>query len=176
MWHWQLFYKIQNSAKELQYLFISRNDIGDEGIEALVPALKNCRHFRLLRADSNPSITTRGWQNFATVLQSPNPYVLVRLYITENNIDDEAAAAFARALVNNHRLSKLDLENNPSITAVGWKALSKTLCDTSSVNAIFLSNHTLNDLGDEVHDNEIIEPLLRLNDGNDEKEGATIKI
>ena len=70
----------------------------------------------------------------------------------------------------------LYLDNNPSITAVGWQSFSQTLCNTSSVNATFLSNHTLFNLGDEADENAIIGPLLDLNERNDKKEVATIKI
>ena len=94
---------LQCSATELQYLYISNNDFGDEGIETLVPALKNCYHLRKLYLSNNPSITTKGWQSLATVLESPSCN-LERLGIASNNVDNEAAAAFANALANNHTL------------------------------------------------------------------------
>ena len=169
---------IQCSAKELQNLYISNNGINDDGIEALVPALTNCNCLEELRVCDNPSITTRGWQSLASILESPNSN-LQELYITRNNIDDEAAATFANALAKNHTLHTLDLDNNPSITAVGWQSFSKLLCNTSSVNATFLSNHALlllsmGNIREEA--NEIIGPLLRLNDRDDKKEVAKIKI
>jgi len=69
------------------------------------------------------------------------------------------------------------MNDNTSITAVGWQAFSKLLCDTTSVNATFLSNHTLLNVGNVGGDeNEIIGPLLDLNARNDKKEVATIKI
>ena len=55
------------SATKLQYLNISNNEIDDEGIEALVPALTNCSCLEDLHLLSNPSITTRGWQSLATI-------------------------------------------------------------------------------------------------------------
>ena len=160
------------TAKELQHLFLSDNDIGDEGIEALVPALTTCYDLQRLRIGENPSITTRGWQRFASILEPSNSN-LEELYIGQNNIDDEAAAAFANALTNNHTLETLELGNNPLITAVGWQAFSKILRDTSSVNATFLSNHTLLSLGDDAYGHL---PLLELNERDDKKEVATIKI
>ena len=64
---------------------------------------------------------------------------------------------------------------NPSITNVGWQAFSKVLCDTSSVNVTFLSNHTLYYLR---YANEIraMQPLLDLNRRDDKNEVAMIKI
>ena len=85
-------------------------------------------------------------------------------------------ASFANALANNHKLHTLHLRYNPSITAEGWRAFSKILCNTSSVKATFLSNHTLLNLGGEVLGNEMIRPLLGLNERNDKKKVATIKI
>ena len=88
---------LRSSAKELQYLCLARNNIGDEEIEALVPALTNFNQLMTLSLTNNPSITTRGWQSFATVLEAPNSH-LAELYIYRNNIDDDAVAAFFRVL------------------------------------------------------------------------------
>ena len=60
------------SATELEYLCLANNEINDEGIEALVPALTKCDQLETLHLTNNPSITTRGWQSFATVLESPS--------------------------------------------------------------------------------------------------------
>ena len=120
-------------------------------------------------------ISTRGWQSLATILEAPNSH-LEELYIYHNNVDDQAAIAFVGALTNNHTLCSLDLDENPSITTIGWQSFSKTLCNTSTVNSTFLSNHTLNYLGANAITNETIEPLLELNARDDKKEVAVIKI
>ena len=165
------------SASELGNLFITHNEINDDGIDVLIPALKNCSCLHELWISHNPSITTRGWQSLASILESPN-YNLEVLYIPQNNVDDEAVVSFANALTNNHTLHSLCLDNNPSITAVGWEALSKLLCNTSSVNETFLSNHTLRNVASRANANanEIIGPLLELNRRDDKNEIATIKI
>ena len=141
----------------------------------MVPALANCNRLEGLYLSNNPSITTRGWQSFATVLEAPNSN-LTSLYIARNNVDDEAVASFASALADNHTLQTLHLDNNPSITDNGWQPFRKVLCDTSSVNATFLSNDTLYDVSPTGNVNEIVGPLLRLNRKDDKKEVATIKI
>ena len=56
-------------------------------------ALANCTHLEELHLFTNPSITTRGWQSFATVLEAPNSN-LREIHIAHNNVDDEAVAAF----------------------------------------------------------------------------------
>ena len=98
---------LQSTAKELKYLYISHNEINDDGIEALVPALKSCSHLEELNICNNPSIITNGWQRLASVLEAPNSN-LDRLHISQNNIDDEAVEAFANALSNNHKLHTLE--------------------------------------------------------------------
>ena len=61
------------------------------GVEALVPALSTCASLQKVRINQNPSITTRGWKSLGTILESPN---LTELDVDQNNVDDEAAAAF----------------------------------------------------------------------------------
>jgi len=69
-----------------------------------VPALKTCSHLETLLLGRNESITSDGWQKFATILESPNILNLKELIVVSNNIDDEAVAAFASSLVNNQSL------------------------------------------------------------------------
>ena len=162
------------SATKLRKLFISHNEINDDGIEALVPALATCSRLESMNICESPSITTRGWQRFATILESPNSNNLESISIASNNVDDEAVATFANALANNCRLKQLI---NPAISTRGWLAFSKVLCNTSSVNTTFLSNHTLWYMGVEVYENEeTIGPLLHLNYRTNKNEVATIKI
>lgn len=172
------------SAIELHCLYISNTDIDDDGIAALVPALSTCTCLQSLRISSNPSITTRGWQSFATILEAPNCN-LERLdtdgwnEIASNNIDDEVLAAFANALKNNHTLQSLNLYNSPSITTIGWQSIIELLSNTLSVNATFLSNHTLWDVGQlglGYSEHETLESFLELNRRTDKKEVATIKV
>ena len=94
---------LQYSATELQRLSIANTDIDDEGIEAFVPALTNCFHLQELWLSGNPTITTKGWQSFATILEASNSN-LGRLGVQLNRIDDEAVTAFANALTSNHTL------------------------------------------------------------------------
>ena len=161
------------SATELRSLYISNTEINDEGIEALVPALKNCNSLKQLHLHDNPTVTTRGWQSIATILEAPNSN-LREFYIPNNNINDDAVATFANALTNNRRLKEFHL---PPLSEDSLQAFSKLLCDTTSVNATFLSNHTLSYLGDEeLNENAMIRPLLDLNERDDKKEVEMIKI
>ena len=167
---------LQHSATELESLDLRSNQIDDEGIDALVPALKNSSNLQKLWLNNHPSITSIGWQQVSTILKSPYSNLKELHIMSNNNIDDEAAAAFASSLVNNSSLSRLELGNR-TITEKGWGALSRLLCDTSSINSTFLSNHTLRNVVGQPTNGASLQPLLSLNrKGDNEKQIAIIKI
>lgn len=163
------------SATQLKFLYLDNNEIDDEGIDAMVPALKDSSKLQTLYMNDNSSITLRGWQTLANILEAPNSNHLTTLSIQRNNIDDQAATAFASALLNNRMLTVLNVNVN-SITNGGWKAFSNLLCDTTSINATFLSNHTLTYLTSNADTRASLQPLFTLNKIKDKKEVAIIKI
>ena len=162
------------SAAELEELELDDNDINDEGIDALIPALKNCHHLHTLDLSNNAAVSLRGWQHLATILETPNSN-LKELQISNNNIDDQTQAKFVNALVNNDTFERLYGMMSPSITSKSeaGRALLRLLCDTSSVNSTYLSNHTLQYIK---VDTALLRPLFELNKRNDKKEVAMIKI
>jgi len=99
--------------------------------------------------------------------------------VLEDNIitiDDEAVATFANALVNNRSLMILELDGIP-LSTQGQLAFSNLLCDTSSINSTFLSNHNLQYLGqDYLRRVTPLKPLLDLNRRKNKEEVAMIKI
>eukprot|EP00579_Thalassiosira_antarctica_P031078 CAMPEP_0202033884 /NCGR_PEP_ID=MMETSP0905-20130828/66276_1 /ASSEMBLY_ACC=CAM_ASM_000554 /TAXON_ID=420261 /ORGANISM="Thalassiosira antarctica, Strain CCMP982" /LENGTH=476 /DNA_ID=CAMNT_0048597797 /DNA_START=166 /DNA_END=1596 /DNA_ORIENTATION=- len=160
---------------ELQSLDLNNNEIDDEGLEALVGALANGNKLRKLILCNN-FIRARGWRAISTLLASPNCN-LEQVFFTDNRINDEGAVIFASVLANNCKLKRLALSYNAAITAEGWAAFSKLLCNTSSVNKTFLSNHTLQDMGGR--DATVppdVSSYLDLNTGTDKKQVAIIKI
>ena len=163
---------LQCSATELKDLNISDNQmIDDEGIEVLVPALKKTALEGVIIGSN--LITTRGWESLATVLVCPNSN-LTDLSISHNNLDEQVVDAFSKALADNHTLRGLIL-NGLQMSACRLQSFTKMLCDTSSVNSTFMSNHTL--LG-VYNPNRItaIEHLLAMNRKANKKEVAIIKI
>jgi len=161
------------SVTKIETLDLRNNELDDESIHALVPGLMICSHLQTIILNNLPSITTKGWQQLASILESPNSN-LEKLDISDNNVDDQAVASFVGSLVNNHTLTTLNIDNNKSITGEGLKVFSKLLCDTSSVNSTYLSNHTLDYLGDGPA-NLIWRYLLTLNEREEKKEVAMIK-
>ena len=173
------------SAAELRDLDLGDNEIDDESIDALIPALKSSIRLETLSLSRNGSITSRGWQQVATVLESPNSNLTtLRLVVYGwDYLDDEVATALTSALVNNYTLTTLGIQNysNPSITDEGWKAFSKLLCDTSSVNSTYLSNHTLQSVVGQSFEGitsstNPLQHLFNLNKREDKKEVAMIKV
>jgi len=159
---------LQHSAIELHTLDLSNNEINDEGIYALVPALMNGR-LNSVRLHSNQHITAKGWKHFATVFGNFN---IRSFYLSGNNIDDEAVTAFTMSLPSNAALENLIMNDIP-ITDNGWRSLKDLLCDKSSVNSTFLSNHTIKHMGANARS---LRRLLGLNDDVDKKEVAIIKV
>ncbi|EJK47560.1 hypothetical protein THAOC_33709, partial [Thalassiosira oceanica] len=71
---------------------------------------------------------------------------LEELNLNRCNIGNEGAATLAEGLGNNQRLTRLSLADN-NITQEGLNAFSSILCNPSSINATYNSNHTIHDMG-----------------------------
>ena len=163
------------SVPKLRTLDLSNNELDDERIDALVPGLKSCISLQKLTLVLNPSITTRGLQNLAPILEAPNSSLISLYTLGSSSADDQVVHSFASSLANNHTLQTLGVSTN-SITERGWEAFSKLLCNTSSVNATFLSNHTLQHVSILSSYRPQFGPLFELNQRKDKKEVAMIKI
>jgi len=146
------------------------NNVDDEGVEELINVLVNINTLEEMNIASN-SITTRGWKAVANLLEMPNSNLEI-MNVASNNIGDAGAQVFATALASNSTLKRLDLYGN-GITPEGWAHFSKLLCDASSVNNTYLSNHTLQSIcrNREVP-GEVLQCLI-LN-GNDDKQQVTM--
>ena len=139
---------LRRTTTKLEDLLISSNDIDDEGVEVLVHTLASHNKIKGLNLSSNQTITITGWAAVATLLESPGCN-LEKLDVSFNNFGDEGALLFAKALANNSILKSLDLRAC-RFSHRGFAApFSKLLCDTSSVNNTYLSNHTLTNVGND---------------------------
>ncbi|KAL7544242.1 hypothetical protein ACHAWF_007615 [Thalassiosira exigua] len=159
--------------------------LDDEGIEILVHGLHHNVKLQEIALNGR-SITTRGWQTFLSLLQNHN-FNLEELHLKSVNFDDQMALLFARALSTNNTLRKLNFFfsvhwNHDSrafrdLSVAGWEDMSQLLCDTSSINKTFLSNHVLQSLGTMHHITpERVCYLLNLNRNPDKKHVAIRKI
>ena len=165
---------LSSSATGLHSLKLCDNDIDDEGVDILVDALTNSRLSQLYLS-LNQSITTRGCQSLAVLLEKTS-INLEELFLANSNIDDEGAHIFAHALASNLRLKTLNLGRNDGITAEAWATFSKLLCDTSSINSTYHSNHTLECLSwEEEQIPANVNALLALNRSTEDKTQVAIK-
>lgn len=160
-------------CKLLRSLNLCCNGIGDAGVQDLMPALENMSQLKALDLSQNRSITSRGHYAISSLLQGPRSS-LETLAVSYNDVEDDVGLAFADALAENRKLKELGLRCN-TITPEGWSAFSKLLCDSSSVDATFFSNHTLQVVvSNRVPDD--VRSYLELNGGADKKQVAMAKI
>jgi len=159
------------TTTQLQLLNLKGCDINDEGLDTLVKALPNT--LRHLDLGSNRSITIKGWKVLSTLLATTDSN-LNKLHIDNNNVGDDGALVFTNALVNNSTLKTLGLRNS-GITNEGWAAFSRLLCDTSSVNRTYMSNHTLQKFRGSSVD-ALVNTYLALNKKEDKSLVAMTKI
>jgi len=135
-------------SNKLEKLSLNGNNIDDEVISSVVSALvggSRCPHLKQLGLSRN-EISPAGWSEVSTLLQE-SIMKLEKLTVggkDEYRIDDGALNVFANSLVNNSSLKALHIWGSfESITEMGWSTLSNVLCNKSTVDSIYSSNHTL---------------------------------
>ena len=128
----------------LHTLDISCNCIDDSTLEALIPSLGKLRRLDLSLNGSLGLLTTKAFESLATLLED-DASSLEELSLEQINIRDDRVHIFARAISNNRKLRVLNLRRN-NISESGWMTFFSSLCDTSTVNNTYLSNHILEQL------------------------------
>ena len=172
---WQTFFGIlQNSNLALEELQLGNNNIDDVGVEAMVNVLADNSSLSSLSLSSNRSITSRGWRSISTLFGHPNPGLKEIDLSYNGNIDDETVTHFATALAGNTSLKVLQLSSVDGITLMGWNTLANMLCDTSTIDGLYASNHTLHAV--YAHSPDDINVLLDMNKNKDKVEVARQKI
>ena len=129
----------------LNQLDLSCCAINDEGLNALAEVVAN--QVREISLFGNRSITATGLSNLSNSIQSDSCRV-ESLDLGGIPIGDAGLEVLSQGLSNNQSLTGLylgDLHDN-SVTSTGWLAFCRALCDTSSVNSTYLSNHTIYEL------------------------------
>ena len=127
----------------LKRIDLSYCNITDEQLLPMVEAARGHNSLEDLRLDEN-QIGNSGCVALATLLEEPNCN-LQQLELSNNAIGNEGATALANGLTNNTKLRVLNLGYNPIDPSVE-DAFLKFLCNTSSINNIYSSNHTLQHL------------------------------
>jgi hypothetical protein len=174
----------------LQNLALGCNGFDDEDVTYIASFLANNCVLRSLSLHTNEHVTAEGWRAFSAVLLNPNS-ALEKIDLAYNSIDNDALVSFANALRHNNKLKELFLDANwgfeedeeEDVTIINWDALSNLLCNESSINATFSSNHILQCVvdpdSDEADESQLpndLVTLLRLNRENNPTEAARRKI
>ena len=123
-------------------------------------------------------IGNAGCHALSTLLEDPNSNIQI-LDLDENQIGNEGATAIANSLANNTKLQTLGLLINQfDQSTVG--IFCTVLCNTSSVNDTYRSNHTLDTLvlSDEQRGQHAdhLSSIMRLNIGRNKSHVAIKKI
>lgn len=136
------------ASLELRDLNLGNNAIDDAGLMALVDYLSCSASIKKLTLSDNSSITVAGLRHLSTILLPSDKCRLQQLELLTMHIGDEEAETLADGLRSNTSLTHLVFTpHEEDFTDAGWDAFSKLLCDSSSVNDIYFSNHTLRNLG-----------------------------
>lgn len=178
----------------LESIILCRTKLSIASATRLVPALSSLRQLKQLHLGHNeigcPSVCV----GLMALLEDPSS-ALETLSFEKTFIGDDDLEVLADALVGNNVLKHLDLiggeqlephEPANEFTELGWGYLARSLCDTSSINQTYLSNHTLVRVyppNDPPEGNEIsplppakVLELLTMNSDSNKKRVATKKI
>eukprot|EP00985_Skeletonema_marinoi_P018523 scaffold10369_cov211-Skeletonema_marinoi.AAC.4 len=153
----------------LKNLYLEFNGIDDSSLQTLASGLTNNTTLEVLSLCGNRSITGDGLRSLIPFLHSES-CSLRDFYCYHNNcIDDVGAVALADGLAKNNSLTRLWFDPTDCGIEEGWQSFLTLLCDTSSINNTYLSNHTLELIGEscnygsptnQVHDR--VRDLIRM--------------
>jgi len=171
----------------LTEISLSSCHITDSMVEDLVQAVHGHAELKTIELRDN-DIRKRGCEWLSTLLQDSKCNI-VNLDLHNNMIDDSGAKILADALVDNNKVWSILLDEN-HISAGGWNAFSNILCNQSSIDKTYRSNHTLCMIasfgavkmaGSRMYDEDGVIPnrlfeLIEFNAGRDKKVVARQKI
>ena len=176
---------LTNPNAKLEELVLSSNDIADAEMISLGDALADNQTLKILdmAGFKSDSITSEGWQGLSNCPTNPKS-ALEEVYIRYCTIDEEGIESIIVALDGNTRLKELAITSEHYIdedSRTWWYLLDTILCDKTSIDRTFSSNHTLDyieitsDYEDDSHPEHICSPL-NANKNEDKSEVARQKI
>ena len=125
----------------LKQISLYQCNIPDEQLMPIVEGLRGHRMLEVLNLEGN-RIGDAGCDALATLLKDPSCNLQV-LKLARNNITNAGATTIANSLTHNTKLERLHLDENQIDTPSARDVFSKLLCNTSSINDTYSSNHTL---------------------------------
>jgi len=143
---WVNFFNILRPAKlgELHTLCLESNNINDEALDELSRVFANNDTLKKLSLSDNASITTAGWQKLGSIFLTNSAIDTIKITNGNGSFDDDAVIAWtiALSLSKNTILNELLLSPH-GITSTGWSALENLVCNMTSIDSLYDSNHTL---------------------------------
>lgn len=156
-----------SACTNLRELSITSCGINCLIVSGIVDALKGGTHTQLEKLDLQKNcISDIGAVKLASLLKDTNCSIKV-LELQDNTISNLGARSTAKALSINHTLEAVYLDGN-RISEEGWDAFSSILCNPSSLDTTYSSNHTLTSLARDRNEQHIpnkVLSLLQLNKG-----------
>jgi len=116
----------------LKELTLEENEFNDEKSVILAEGIRINSTLETLNLRRSDEITGDGWTSFFNILRPAKLGALSVLYLCDNNINDEAAAALSHVFTNNNTLQNLFLSEVSSITTTGWQALANLVHNPDS--------------------------------------------
>lgn len=139
------------ASTNLQRIKLESCNISDEQLKSIVEATRGHNLVELILYGNR--IGDSGCEIIATLLK--DNCNLQSLSLSRNPLSNDGATAIARSLANNTKLEELYIENTSIDTKVVKYVFTELLCNTSSINDTYNSNHTLHTvlapLGIKVH-------------------------
>ena len=167
----RLIVSILEQCSNLKSIVLFHCGISDEHLLPIVETVRGHDSLEKLYLMCN-NVGDVGSQAIATLLEESNCN-LQEINLTANQIGSQGASTLIATLSNNTKLKTLLIHSNPMGETV--HDFPMLLCNTSSINHTYLSNHTLQELYVEDREKQLA-PLLQLNKGIDKSYVAIKKI
>ena len=130
-----------DGAPPMKAVGITEPNIGHELVRSIVELTDSCPELKRLAVGYH-GLNAQACAELASLLENPNKTIKC-LDLTLNTIDDEGVQVLANAVAGNTTLRLLALNFCDSITSAGFDTILGVVCNPSSINATFESNHTL---------------------------------
>jgi Ran GTPase-activating protein (RanGAP) involved in mRNA processing and transport len=136
---------LSQRTSALRELCLCNSSIDDEGLKLLVEGTAN--HFNIAKLDlsRNEFITSAGLKSLSSLFQCKCCHLEI-LALRGINFSDKMASALADGLKGNASVRHLYFDAT-GVTALGWAVFARLVCDTSSISHTYLSNYTLQEVG-----------------------------
>ena len=161
------------SCRNLQRVYLNNCNITNEQLLPIVDAIRGHRIPKELNLFAN-RIGNAGCEAIATLLIDPNCN-LYTLNLENNTINNEGAATIANSLTTNNKMKDLSLMVNQIDQSIE-DIFSNVLCNTTSINDIYSSNHTFETLSMGYRHGQQLASLLKLNNDTNKSHVAIKKI